>query len=326
MLDPFDVLLGLSSDRFTSGEALARQHNVSRMAICKAVQRLSALGIEVDSLRGRGYRLSERVELLDPGRIADALGERHHAVLDDLEILPTVASTNAHLMRRYGCEDSARAAVFAEHQSAGRGRRGRAWESPFAANLYVSLRWQFELPAASLGLLSLAAASELALVLAEEGVSGHGVKWPNDLLWDGRKLGGLLLELAGEQQGPCGVVIGLGLNWKMPATAAQRIEQPWADLVSALGPVPSTRNRIAGRVLSALVSTCLKFEASGFEPFKEQWDRFDLISGQEVRMLLGEREILGRALGIDVEGRLEVHTDRGVDRFASGEVSVRRIA
>lgn len=326
MPDPFDLLFDLSADHFTSGEALARQHGVSRMAVWKAIQRLSDLGVPVDSVRGRGYRLAERIELLDPTVIVEALDDRYHAVLDHLEVLPSIRSTNAHLVTRYSCEDSTRAAVFAEHQSAGRGRRGRAWESPFGANLYLSLRWQFELPAASLGLLSLAVASEVAWVLAEEGLRGHGVKWPNDLFWEGRKLGGLLLELAGEQQGPCGVVIGLGLNWKMPANVAQRIDQPWADLVSALGSEPSSRNRLAGRVLSALVSACLKFESSGFDAFREQWTRFDAISGQEVRMLLGDREVYGRALGIDSEGRLEVATEAGVERFSSGEVSVRRVA
>ena len=323
MLDPFDVLLDLSPAGFISGEVLAQRHGVSRMAVCKAVKRLAELGIAVDSVRGRGYRLTDPVELLDPARVTQALGEGNHAVLDALEILPSVGSTNAHLMRRYDCADPARVAVLAEHQTAGRGRRGRAWESPFGANLYLSLRWQFQLPAAALGLLSLAVASEVAAVLEAEGLSGHGVKWPNDILWGDRKLGGLLLELAGEQQGPCGVVIGLGLNWKMPSAAAGRIDQPWVDLVSALGHESGGRSHMAGRMLSALVSACSRFENGGFEGFRAQWARFDAVSGRPVRVHLGEHVHQGQARGIDEEGRLEVETGQGVERFASGEVSIR---
>jgi BirA family biotin operon repressor/biotin-[acetyl-CoA-carboxylase] ligase len=325
MLDPFDLLFDLSADRFTSGEWLARRHGVSRMAVCKAVKRLSALGVEVASVRGRGYRLTDPIELLDPLRVSKGLGERNHAVLDVLEFLPSVGSTNAYLMGGYDCADPARVAVLAEHQTAGRGRRGRLWESPFGANIYLSLRWQFQMPAAALGLLSLAVASEVAHVLESEGLSGHGVKWPNDILWCDRKLGGLLLELAGEQQGPCGVVIGLGLNWKMPASVAGRIGQPWVDLVSALGHESGGRSHIAGRMLSALVSACSKFEASGFEAFRAQWARFDAVSGREIRVHVGDCVRLGQARGIDAEGRLEVETGQGLERFASGEVSIRAL-
>ena len=323
MLNPFDLLLDLSPTRFQSGEALARAHGVSRMAVWKAMRRLMALGIGIESVRGRGYRLAAEIELLEVARIHAALGDDLMAVLDGIEVLPTIRSTNAYLMSAIRPEDPGRVAVFAEHQEAGRGRRGRVWHSPFGANLYLSLRWQFQLPAASLGLLSLAVATELAQILEGEGVEGHGLKWPNDLLWNGRKMGGLLLELAGEQQGPCAVVIGLGLNWRMPPEAGNGIDQPWVDLQHVLRDAACTRNRLAGRALAALVSSCLKFEAHGFEAFREQWTRYDLLQGQQVNVHLADTVYTGRALGIDDSGRLEVERDGQVTPFTSGEVSVR---
>lgn len=324
MLNPFELLFDLSSTEFTSGEDLARARGVSRMAVWKAVQRLVEQGVPVDAVRGRGYRLADGIELLEEARILASLGADVAAVLDELQLVPSVDSTNAYLARTVSCGEETRMAVLAEHQGAGRGRRGRRWESPFGANIYLSLRWQFQLPAASLALLSLAAASELAAVLEAEGLSGHGVKWPNDLLWRDRKLGGLLLELSGEQQGPCAVVIGLGLNWRMPQASSRQIDQPWVDLVTAFGGDAEGRNHLAGRALAALVRACLRFESQGFEAFVEQWERFDLMRGRDINVHIGDAVRQGCALGIDDKGRLAVDFDGSVDYFTSGEVSVRR--
>ncbi|HDP90132.1 MAG TPA: biotin--[acetyl-CoA-carboxylase] ligase [Thioalkalivibrio sp.] len=326
MPDPFDILDDLACERFCSGETLAARHGVSRMAIWKAVQRLVALGVAVDTVRGRGYRLAHPIERLDPARIRAAAGAAALARLDALEVLSSVGSTNQHLASSFQPEQPDRVVVFAEHQAAGRGRRGRQWASPFAANLYLSLRWQFQLPTASLSLLSLAVASELATMLAQEGLADHGIKWPNDIYWRGRKLGGLLLELAGEQQGPCTVVIGLGLNWRMPALAAEGIDQPWVDLTTALGEQRLERNYVAGRALHALVCACDRYEAEGFEGFVAQWHAHDLVRGRVVDVHQGERISRGRAIGIDAQGRLEVECEDGVRCFSSGEVSVRTSA
>ena len=323
MPDPFDILDALTPERFCSGEVLASRHGVSRMAVWKAIRRLESLGVPIEKVRGRGYRLARPVERLRVDEIRRSTAQDCLVMLDELQVVPLLDSTNRHLSAAYAPDRPARAAVLAEFQTDGRGRRGRRWISPFAANIYLSLRWQFHAPAAALGLLSLAVASELAAELARLGLSGHGVKWPNDLYWQGRKLGGLLLELSGEQQGPCAVVIGLGLNWSMPVAVAAEIDQPWTDIQTAMGSEAPGRNALAGRALTALIAACQRYAQSGFEGFAEQWEAHDLVRGRLVDVHHGGRVTRGRALGIDTQGRLELACEDRVLSFSSGEVSVR---
>jgi len=314
-------LLALLADgRFHSGESLGRALGVGRSAVWKLVRALRGGALEVFAVPGRGYRLAEPLELLDPERIRAELDGAARARLGTLEVLPEVDSTNRHLLRRARVGLGAGAACLAECQRAGRGRRGRSWVSPPGANVYLSVLWRFE-AAADVTALTLVLGVAAAQALESLGVSGVGIKWPNDLILRERKLGGILLELEGTSGGPLRVVAGVGINVRMPAALASRIEQPWIDLAGA-GAAPG-RNRLAGRVLARWLDAAERFRREGFVPFRPAWERLDRVRGRAVRVEHPDRTLHGRALGVDHRGALLVCAGDRVHRVQSGEVSLR---
>lgn len=322
--DPLsDRLLRLLADgRFHSGEAMGAASGVSRGGIWKAVRRLEELGLTVCAVRGRGYRLAEPLDLLEGDAIRASIGPECVVHIADLEIHTALDSTNRHLLDRARAGAVSGSACLAEMQCAGRGRLGRAWVSPFAANLYLSLLWRFEGAPPGLAGLSLAAGVAGVAALADLGVDGVALKWPNDLIWNGRKLGGILIDVAGESAGPCLAVIGVGINVAMPESAGASIGQPWTDLGAITG-ARIARNRLAGRLLRHLALTLGRFADDGFAPFVTQWRRLDLASGRTVELRLPDRTVTGIGEGVDAEGALLLRIDGRRHRFTAGEVSLR---
>jgi len=321
-MNPHALLSQLADGRFHSGEDLAAAFGVSRAAVWKQLKQLQTRpGIVVHAVRGRGYRLATPLELLDVERLGDELGE-HGRHLSDTEVLQIIDSTSAYLMAQPAPAIGRGRVCLAEHQTAGRGRRGRQWLSGFGHNLTLSLAWTFDLPMARLSGLSLAAGVALADALHETGVQGLSLKWPNDLYLDGRKLAGLLVEASGEANGPSRVVIGIGINLRVDPETATAIDQPWADLHGQFGDCPP-RNRIAGRVLARLVDACQRYAEQGLAPFLAEWQRYDLYLGSQVQLSLGEQLINGRYVGLNDEGNLLLDTLDGRRSFAGGEVSLR---
>ena len=314
----------LADGRFHSGEALAGVLGVSRAAVWKQVHEVERhLGVAIDAVPGRGYRLAEPLELLDRERIALLLGRATAACLDELHLLESVDSTNGYLLSRRLADSRRGVVCLAEQQTAGRGRRGRAWVSPFGTNLYLSLLWRFDMPPMGLSGLSLAAGVAVARGLASLGLGGVALKWPNDVQWGGRKLAGLLLELNGEADGPTHAVIGVGLNLRMPDAAGRGIEQPWVDLAEAMGGQGPSRNLVAARLVDELVAAVLEFRDAGLAPFLADWRALDALAGRPVRVSLGERAIDGIELGVAASGALRVQTAEGEREFHAGEVSLR---
>lgn len=318
------VIRQLADGELHSGEALAQALGISRAAVWKAVQKASeALGLEVRSARGRGYCLTAPLELLDPGRILAAIPEQVRHRIKCLEVYDDIDSTNSHLMREAGKGAPSGTLCFAEHQSAGRGRRGRTWVSPFGSNLYLSLLWRYPFGPSALGGLSLAAGAAVASVLEAEGVPEVALKWPNDVLWRRRKLAGLLLEVAGEAQGPSLVVVGLGLNMRLDAAQAAGIDQPWVDLQSVPGLAAGDRNQLAARLAERLTSVMERYGTDGLTPFLADWERFDLYRGERVEIRMGDRTLSGVHAGVTPEGALRLDMDGGIQTFQAGEVSLR---
>ena len=314
----------LADGRFHSGEALAAALGVSRAAVWKHVRELGAeLGLAVDAVRGRGYRLTGPIELLDRTRIADALAPETAAALAELVVLDTVGSTNGHLIGQRPPRSGLGIACVAEQQTAGRGRRGRSWVSPFGANVYLSLLWQFELPAAALAGLSLAVGVAAAEALRRLGLGEAALKWPNDLLWRGRKLGGILVELAGEAEGPTRAVVGIGVNHRMPLRSALLIDQDWTDVCSAFPHAPPSRCDLVAALLDGVVAGVQRFAASGLAPFLPAWDELDGLRGREVVVRIGDRSVVGTELGVAPSGALRLLTADGEREYVAGEVSVR---
>lgn len=316
----------LADGAWHSGEALAQTLGVSRAAVWKRLKTMAPYGLAFQSQPGKGYCLDSPLELLDPRRIADALGRDDRNRLS-IEVLGEIDSTNRYLAdRAANAEVRAPAICFAEFQSAGRGRRGRQWQSPYGANLYLSLLWRFPTMPADLSALSLAVGVAVAECLSAAGYETVGLKWPNDLLSTGRKLGGILIEHRGEMGGPCQVIIGLGLNVHMQGQQAVAIDQPWislAQLAREQGlPLPG-RNRLAGQLSQALLAALREFEAEGFAAFRQRWQAFDLAHGQKIRLEQGGVWLDAEALGVDRDGALLVRLRGERQRFLSGDISLR---
>ncbi len=319
----YRILQTLADGRFHSGDDLGRGLGISRSSVWKYVRRIEALGLEVHAVRGRGYRLQAALDLLDACAVRAALPHEVRPLLGGLVIHPELDSTNRYLRTAVEGDMACGFACLAERQTGGRGRRGRIWISPFAANLYMSVYWRFSGGATGLAGLSLAIGVAVARVLVALGIEDMGLKWPNDLVWRQRKLGGILIELAGEASGPCDVVVGVGINVDMPAASGALVEQPWTDLREVLGPECPRRNQLAAMVLGSLLTGLAEYERCGLEAFIPEWRVRDVAAGCDVELHLPQRRIAGTALGIDETGALLVRSGDDTLRFASGEVSLR---
>ncbi len=315
------ILALLADGDFHSGTVLAHALGVSRSAVWKAVRVLSGHGVEVYAVPGRGYRLPAPVELLHGDAILAQLSPRARRLLDGLEVHDELDSTSQHLLRKAALAPGVHACL-AERQTAGRGRRGRAWVSPFGHNIYLSVLWRFEQSPASLSGLSLAAGVAVAQVLRALGVQGAGLKWPNDVVWEGRKLAGILLDMSGEASGPCNVVTGVGLNVMMPPTRGVLIDQPWVDLHTILG-APVSRNRCASRILEQLIVTFDEYARKGLAPFLETWRALDALAGKTVRLQWPQGSATGLARGVREDGALRLSVNGVMRYYNYGEVSVR---
>lgn len=320
-------LLNLLADgAWHSGEELAAALGISRAAVWKNLESLkSQLGIELHAVRGRGYRFARPLELLEDASIRSALSMRGQALVSAIEIHDTLDSTNSHLMAYQADALDSGHVCLAERQTAGRGRRGRHWVSPFASNIYLSLFWRYPLAPAELSGISLAAGLAVVRGLEQLGITGVGLKWPNDLLYGQRKLAGLLLEVAGEQGGPSRVVLGLGLNVLMPESEAQAIDQPWVDLYGLPGGDAVSRNRLVAAMLENLAVVLSDFESQGLAPLVDEWRRHDLYHGQRICLQMGSRQVEGIHRGIDMTGALILETATGIEVHHGGEVSLRAV-
>ena len=312
----------LADGKFHSGSELGERMGVSRSAIWKQIRKLESLGLEIYSVKGRGYRLPGGMEKLDEHLIGRGLDDSVAAQLRQLNLALTTDSTNQQALQACQSGDAHGALFVTEQQTAGRGRRGRAWVSPFGRNLYFSLVWRFETGAAAIEGLSLLVG--LALAKAIENLSGVSprLKWPNDLLSGGKKLAGILLEMAGDPSGDCQVVIGVGLNVNMPVPEAGAIDQPWVDLQQLVGK-PLSRNALFAQILNTLIPMLRQFAEHGFAPFREAWHRYHAYQDQPVQLLLGKRVESGRCLGVTDNGALRIETAEGEKQFHGGEVSLR---
>lgn len=259
---------------------------------------------------------------LDRAAIARALNSAGLAI----EVADTVDSTNSELLRRAGGADIHRHLLVAEWQTAGRGRRGRGWSAVAGGSLTFSLGWRFEQGAERLGGLSLAIGVVLAHALDASGYRGIELKWPNDLVHRGRKLGGILIESSGDALGPIRAVIGVGLNARLPAEIHREVGVPITDLTSIAETKAIDRNDLLARLAADLAIALESYSTEGFAAFRSQWLKRDALRDQHVQVLLPDGStILGVAAGVDADGALLVERSGRRLRFVNGEVSVRRV-
>ncbi len=315
------VLQLLADAEFHSGEALADALEMSRGSIWHAIRELEALGLDIYKVPGRGYRLSRPLALLDAARVEHHLGTL--APRFTLELCTSVASTSTRLLERAAQGAETATVVAAEWQSGGRGRLGRAWHAPLGGGLAFSLLWRFARGAGALTGLSLATGVAVARGVEALGASGIELKWPNDVLWDGRKLAGILIELQGDALGPTAAVIGIGVNVRLSTADHGRIGQPATDLEAACGAAPD-RNVALARLLAELHRTLDAFAESGFAPLRAEWQRRHAHQDRRVTLLLPDGAgVSGQARGVGEDGALLLETRTGTRRYHSGEVSLR---
>ncbi len=306
-----------------SGDALAGELGLTRAAVWKRIDALRQAGVEIDARPGRGYALARPLDLLNARIIRQHLSPDVQAQLAALDVRWTLDSTNTALLAQAPPSHGLRV-LLAERQQGGRGRLGRAWASPLAANLYLSVDRQFAGGLARLAGLSLVAGIAAAEALREVTSLDIRLKWPNDLWLEGRKLGGLLVEGGGEHGGPARAVIGLGLNVRMPEAFARDIDQAWIDLAARCE--PPTRNRLVAALLSAWVPALDTFDRDGLAAFLPRWQALDALAGQRVRLINGNQTCDAEALGLASDGGLRVRDEQGERIVYSGEVSVRPAA
>lgn len=319
--EAFRLFETLADGRPLNGMRYAEAAGISRSAVWKQVEQLRRAGLPVEAVRGSGYRLPWAIRPLDAGEIERAAGAPGVTV----EIVERTESTNRDLTEHF----SHRRVRAAEYQTDGRGRRGRGWISPPGCGACFSFGFRFECGLQRLGALSLVAGVVVAEAVAGDGVPAK-LKWPNDLVVGGAKLGGLLVEIRGASEGPCEVVAGVGVNVRLPREESRSCgfippDQPWTDIFSAsAGEHDGHRSRLIGRMAGALDSAFGQFERDGFEPFMPRWRELDALDGCDVRVAFGDGSRLeGTASGVDGHGRLRVECSDGIRTVNAGEVSVR---
>ncbi len=317
------ALLLLLSQKPVSGMLLAEQLGISRSAVWKRIQHLREGGFEIETKSGQGYFLKYPVEWLDQDRICLHLNNAAKKQLGDFHIVEQIDSTNS--WAKTEAKQKPGTDIFlAEQQSAGRGRLGRQWASPMAANIYLSLRRRFNKGLPALSGLSLVVGVLIAKTLRAQGFTDVGLKWPNDIVASGnKKCGGILIEVSGEANAEISVVIGIGLNVRMPLHSASNIDQAWTDLQTRAGDKLLSRNEMLGALLNDLLPGLQSFEDEGAAGFLSQWTDYDVLLNQDVKLLDGARIHKGRILGITEQGALRLQQD-GVERhYHSGEISLR---
>ncbi|HTP47746.1 MAG TPA: biotin--[acetyl-CoA-carboxylase] ligase [Casimicrobiaceae bacterium] len=316
------VLRRLSDGEWHSSADLARTAGTTRALLARELRELRAAGRRLEGARGRGYRLGDAQPLLDRRVIAAAMGRGTKL---GVEVVEQIDSTNTELMRRAPRQDIHRHALAAEAQSAGRGRRGRAWKTIAGASLTFSLGWRFARGAGRLSGLTLAVGLAVARALGASGFANIELKWPNDIMCGDAKLGGILVELAGEARGPATAVIGVGLNVVLPAASRREIDQVVTDLASVSRRRAIDRNRLLARILRELEAMLETFETEGFAPLRAAWQRRHALQKLRVRVLLPNGgSARGAVVGVDADGALVLASGGRRLRFASGEVSLVR--
>lgn len=313
------LLIALSSAEFQSGQTLADTLGVSRTAIANHVKQLQLLGLDIYKVKGRGYRLAEPLQLLDAAKINQLrLNGAPEIVVHNI-----TDSTNNQLMQRVteGVIDTLGYTLVAEAQTAGRGRRGRNWYSPFGASLYFSMYWRLEQGIQSAMGLSLVIALAVVRLLKRQYQLDAKVKWPNDVYVDGKKLAGILVELAGQAHAGCNVIIGIGLNIRLPKQAAEKIDQQYIDL-NTVTVQHIDRNSLVAQLQQQLVAILTDFSHSGFDNYVEEFNTHNQYQ-QRVVKLSGNEEVEGMCLGVDNQGALLIKTDMGIKNYYGGELSLR---
>jgi len=319
------LLHTLSDGNMHSGAAIGKTLGVTRSAVWKLIRQLKeTTHVEIEAKTNQGYRLCEKIELLDIHQIKAYLSQRYHPYLDKMIILDEISSTNSYLLQQAQTQNNEVYVCLAEMQTAGRGRFNRHWSSPFGRNIYLSLLWHFLSDLTQLSGLSLVIAVSIVRALKKYGIKEDiGIKWPNDLSWQGRKLGGVLIELRGEFNHHCDAVIGVGLNLRMPEKLSKTLDFSLADLAE-ITKIELKRNKIIGFLLEELLDSLAVFQEQGLKPFMKEFKALDATFNQPVKIIHDKNIFYGIGRGINEKGCFLLEDEQGeIHSFICGEASLR---
>ncbi|WP_265503721.1 bifunctional biotin--[acetyl-CoA-carboxylase] ligase/biotin operon repressor BirA, partial [Providencia heimbachae] len=276
---PLQIIDILSDAQIHSGEQLGKKLGMTRAAINKHIKTLRSWGLDIQTVTGKGYKLPYTVNLLDQSIIKDQI----HDV--NIIVEPVIDSTNQYMLDRIPDLTSGDTCL-AEYQSAGRGRRGRQWLSPFGCNLYLSMYWKLEQgPAAAIG-LSLVVGIIIAETLNKLSKNKVKVKWPNDLYMNDKKLAGILVELTGKTGDAAHIIIGVGINIGMDKNNIEnnnKINQQWSSLRDEVKNIE--RNQLSINIIQALRESLVLFEKEGLTPFLDRWFELDNFLNRKIKLL-----------------------------------------
>ena len=318
-----DNLLAILSDgMYHSGEDLGKKLGISRAAVWKKIKKVKTLGVFLESKKGCGYRIVGGLDLLSKKQIYDNLTPTAKSLLSKLQTLTTTASTNT-LARQYAEKfDASGWVILAEEQQEGRGRRGKSWVSPYGCNLYLSIVWGFSGGVKEIEGLSLAIGVSILRGLKICGAENIQLKWPNDLMHQKKKIGGILLEIVGDPSGYCQVIIGIGINVNMPENFSKSINKPWTNANKLLNPEVG-RNKLAGVLIDQLLLLLESYKKIGFLSYKNEWLAHDAFIGKRVELIMMNNTIDGIVQGVDNSGALILKVNGITKTFSGGEISLR---
>jgi len=321
----------LSSGQFFSGQWLGEQLGVSRAAISNHISSLVDMGLDIYSVTGKGYKLSEPLTLLDEANIQHKLLEL--GLKNKIEVHNIIDSTNSYLLRRLPNQNHNLQVCLAEYQDSGRGRRGRKWISPFGSHIYMSMYWFLEQGMAAAMGLSVVSALAVSDAIKDLYQIDVQLKWPNDIYFDGVKLAGILIDLEGQALEPCHCVIGIGLNINMPQKSAEQVDQPWTDLQEVINKNITNveyqnknfidRDELAATLIEKLSLRLQQHQNEGLLTMVNEWANHDYYFNKPVRLITGTREKKGICRGINNQGALLLEIDGQISPVYGGEVSLR---
>lgn len=305
-----------------SGARIARELGISRVAVWLQLQKLIKQGFAFEAARSRGYRMVRTPAQLHPGLVAAYLSGRPRP--PHLVCLDSVDSTNSEAERQLAAGSPVPLVILARRQTAGRGRRGRAWHSPAAGNLYCTFVFRPKLEPARLQDFTLWMGLNVCELITNFCKVDPGLKWPNDLLLAGRKAGGMLTEARVDADQIRDLVFGLGLNLNgRSADLPRELLHTATTLAEATG-APVDLNRFAAALIGRVLGAYDLFVEGGYrDKFADLWKRYDVLRGRPVTVVQGTRTVTGTATGIDAEGSLIVRLSSGrTERFRAGEVTL----
>tara|TARA_R110002126_G_scaffold291071_1_gene450284 strand:- start:1049 stop:2032 length:984 start_codon:yes stop_codon:yes gene_type:complete len=313
------LLQYLADGEFYSGQWLAEQLGVSRTAVANYLKELQQYGLELYCVKGRGYKLAQAIQLLD----ANSIKSFQQAGSPQILVQHITDSTNTQLLRRLqaGQLIDSGTVIVAETQTAGRGRRERPWYSPFGSNLYFSCYWRLEQGASAAMGLSLAIGLAVCRLLQQQYQLAVKVKWPNDIYLNEKKLAGILIELTGQINAGCDVIVGIGLNVGMPSQSTHHIDQPYTDLRSETSQ-HIDRNSLVAQLQRHVITVLQQFNTDGFAPFIDEFNQHDLYANRQV-CLTTKSPLTGICRGVDKQGGIIIETEHATDVYYGGELSLR---